>query len=80
LKKNADLAAWAKPGDQLQIRFFQQIQIYIQNGFRVWIRGLGECFDEGKISRVSVPLPLNQPGSGKYVNPNQNGQGQKCPC
>ncbi len=42
LKKKADPPGGATPWDQQQIRISRRIRIYIRNGFRMGIRGLGD--------------------------------------
>jgi hypothetical protein len=44
LKKKADHPGGATPWDQQQIQISRWIQIYIRNGFRMGIRGLGDVF------------------------------------
>jgi hypothetical protein len=44
LKKKADPPGGATPWDQQQIRISRRIRIYIRNGFKVGIRGLGDVF------------------------------------
>ncbi len=46
------------PRDKLRIQVSWRIQIYIRNGFRLWVRGSGDGFN-GKIAdKELVALPL----------------------